>query len=86
MIFKTLFIGQVWRMKIMCKCIDWLVYSFEYSVNQFSPDNPSTPKGYARTSKGGARTRMLNSMMPLKDILRMCKEASEVCEPCREKE
>jgi hypothetical protein len=59
----------------MCRCIDWLVYSFEHSIDAITNDN-----------KGGVRTRMLNSMMPLKEILRMCKEASEVCEPCREKE
>ncbi len=58
----------------MCKCIDWLVYSFEYSINKLCPDN-----------KGGMKTRLLNTKMPLKEILDKCKEASEICEPCRER-
>lgn len=59
----------------MCKCIDWLIYSFETSIDGLLPDN-----------KGGVKTRMLNSKMPLKGILEMVKEASLVCEPYREKE
>jgi hypothetical protein len=57
----------------MCKCIDWLVYSFEESVRRYSPDN-----------KGGVQTRMLNTKMPLKDIINEIRKASEVCEPCKE--
>ena len=58
----------------MCKCIDWLVYSFEYSIDGMSPDN-----------KGGVKTKMLNTKMPLKEIIALIKQASEACEPCKDK-
>lgn len=59
----------------MCKCIDWLVYSFEHSIDAITNDN-----------KGGVRTRMLNTKMPLREILEQIKLASNECEPCREKQ
>ena len=59
----------------MCKCIDWLIYSFETSIDGLCPDN-----------KGGKKTRMLNTKYPLKLILDEIKKASEAYECCKEKE
>lgn len=55
----------------MCKHIEWLIYSLEYSVDSICPDN-----------KGGKKTRMLNTKMPLKEIIDMVRQASKVCECC----